>query len=313
MSNLSEKQRVVEVLKKYPLKKFSSRQIAEMIVFEYAEDYSKKKNNPRFADKKGFIMQVASEIGAHKNEIVKSDKHVFWQDKPSPRVFWYDPENTVDQPRENAIEKTDEDEIASVTVTTLSEFDLYPILFSYLKSVQNLHCQWIDDKRSSNTHGGGGNKWLHPDIVAMQALDEGWDPLVMKCAKEGSGQRLRLWSFEVKLELTRATARSSYFQAVSNSSWANEGYLVAAFISPGVDQELRMLSALHGIGVILLNPENPTESDMILPARSRAEVDWQSVNRLVEENKDFKDYIELVSAYYSSKILRPENWKEYSK
>ena len=36
-----------------------------------------------------------------------------------------------------------------------------------------------------------------------------------------------------------------------------------------------MLSALHGIGVILLNIENPTESDMILPSRTRPEVDWE--------------------------------------
>jgi len=59
-----------------------------------------------------------------------------------------------------------------------------------------------------------------------------------------------------------------------------------------------MLSALHGIGVILLNPENPSESEMMLPSRSRSEVDWESVNRILVENKDFKDYIELVSMYY---------------
>ena len=44
---------------------------------------------------------------------------------------------------------------------------------------------------------------------------------------------------------------------MSNSSWANEGYLVATSISTSeVEEELRMLSALHGIGVILLIPEN---------------------------------------------------------
>lgn len=310
---MSQKKRVVEVLKKHPLKKFNSRQIARMLVTDYAEDYSRKKHNPRFDDESDLIMQIANEIGAQKNKIVNSDRHIFWQDKPRPRVFWYNPENTVDQPSENATEEADNDDIVSSAATKQLEHDLYPILISYLKSEQNLYCQWIDEKRSSNSRGSGGNKWLHPDIVAMQALDKGWNPLVKKCAKEGAGQRVRLWSFEVKLELRRSNTRSSYFQAVSNSSWANDGYLVAALISPDVEQELRMLSALHGIGVILLNPENPTESDIIIPARSRAEVDWQSVNRLVEENKDFKDFIELVSAYYSSDILRPENWKEFSK
>lgn len=61
-----------------------------------------------------------------------------------------------------------------------------------------------------------------------------------------------------------------------------------------------MLSALHGIGVILLNTENPSESDILLPARSRADVDWQSVDRLLKENEDFKDFIKFVSIYYQT-------------
>ncbi len=98
-------------------------------------------------------------------------------------------------------------------------------------------------------------------------------------------QNVRLWSFEVKKELNNSNIRSSFFQAVSNSSWANEGYLVATSISTNeVEEELRMLSALHGIGVILLNPENPTESEILLPARRRPEVDWQSINRILNEN-----------------------------
>nr|WP_217650447.1 hypothetical protein [Spirulina major] len=77
-----------------------------------------------------------------------------------------------------------------------------------------------------------------------------------------------------------------------------------------VEQELRMLSALHGIGIILLNPENPTESDMMLPAQARPEVDWQSVNRILIENADFKDYIELVSTYYQTGRLRSRDWNK---
>ncbi len=98
---------------------------------------------------------------------------------------------------------------------------------------------------------------------------------------------------------------------MSNSSWANEGYLVATSISNNVvEQELRMLSSLHGIGIILLNTENPSESDIVLPAKSRAEVDWQSVNRILVENKDFKDYIEQVSTYYQTGRIRTRDWNK---
>jgi len=114
---------------------------------------------------------------------------------------------------------------------------------------------------------------LHPDIVAMQPIDKEWNELVRSCVKLGSGQSVRLWSFEVKKELNGSNARKSFFQAVSNSSWANEGYLVATSISDNkVERELRMLSSLHGIGVILLNPANPSESEMMLPAKPRPEV-----------------------------------------
>jgi hypothetical protein len=167
----------------------------------------------------------------------------------------------------------------------------------------------IDEKRSSNTRGQNGNQWLHPDIVAMQALDNKWNDLVKTCVKHSSGQNVRLWSFEVKKELNNSNIRSSFFQAVSNSSWANEGYLVATSISTNeVEEELRMLSALHGIGVIILIPENPTESEILLPARRRPEVDWQSINRILNENSDFKNFIELVSIYYQTGRIRTQDW-----
>ena len=138
-----------------------------------------------------------------------------------------------------------------------------------------------------------------------------WNELIRSCVKQGAGQSVRLWSFEVKKELTVSNARKSFFQAVSNSSWANEGYLIATSISDNnVEQELRMLSALHSIGVILLNPENPSESEMMLPSTARGEVDWQSVNRILVENSDFKDYIELVSTYYQTGRVRAKDWNK---
>ncbi len=313
MSRLSQSQKIVELLKANPNQKFNARQIAAQIVESYPEDYRDKRQNPSFADENAFISQVVAEIGSQKDQIVKNDKQVFWQDKPRPRVYWYDPDKVVGQIDEPVTEN-EEDEIETVTSVTslsLSEHDLYPILIDYLKSELKLYCQRIDEKRSKNSRSSGGNQWLHPDIVAMQPVDKEWNELIRNCVKQGAGQSVRLWSFEVKKELTSSNARRSFFQAVSNSSWANEGYLVATSISDSnVEKELRMLSALHGIGVILLNPENPSESEMMLPAKARAEVDWQSVNRILIENVDFKDYIELVSTYYQTGRVRARDWNK---
>lgn len=313
MSKLSQSQKIVELLKARPNQKFNANQIAELIVGSYPEDYREKRQNPRFPDEKAFISQIVAEIGSQKDQIVRSDNHVFWQDKPRPRVYWYDTEKVVGQiePFLSDEEDDDTETVTSLTVISRSEHDLYPILIDYLKSELKLYCQRIDERKSRNSRGSGGNQWLHPDIVAMQPVDKEWDELVRGCVKQGAGQKVRLWSFEVKKELNSSNARKSFFQAVSNSSWANEGYLVATSISDNtVEQELRMLSSLHGIGVILLKPENPSESEMVFPAKPRPEVDWQSVNRILVENKDFKDYVELVSVYYQTGSLRDKDWNK---
>ena len=314
MAKLSQSQRIVEFLKLHPDEKFNARQLEESIVALFPSDYIEKRQNPRFSDENDFLAQIVAEIGSQKDQIVKTDSRVCWQDKPRPRVYWFDSNSSVNPIAATVSENDDDEEIITVTssqTTQFTEHDLYPILIEYLKSELKLLCLRIDEKRSKNSYGKGGNQWLHPDIVAMQPVDKEWNDLVRNCAKLGSGQTVRLWSFEVKKELNSSNVRKSFFQAVSNSSWANEGYLVATSISDAVvEQELRMLSQLHGIGVILLNPQNPTESEMMLPATARAEVDWQSVNRILTENEDFKDYIDLVSTYFQTGRVRVKDWNK---
>ncbi|WP_319783601.1 HrgA protein [Oceanisphaera sp. IT1-181] len=316
MSKLSQSQKVVQFLCGNPKERFNARTIAESIVNLYPEDYAEKRANPRFVDEKAFLTQIVAEIGAQKDQIANRSPHVFWQDKPRPRLYWYDPDKkSTDSPENTGIDWPDADEVdidtAPATSHALSEHDLYPLLIEYLKTELKLYCQRIDEKRSRNSRGSGGNQWLHPDIVAMQPIDKEWNELVRNCVKQGGGQSVRLWSFEVKKELNVSNARRSFFQAVSNSSWANEGYLVATSISDAnTEKELRMLSALHGIGVILLNPENPSESEMTLPARSRQDVDWESTNRILIENEDFRDYMELVSTYYQTGRIRSKDWNK---
>ena len=313
MAKLSQPKKILEFLKASPHQKFNARQIARAIVATYPADYDEKRQNPRFADENAFIGQIVAEIGAQREQITKLDPHIFCQDKPRPRLYWYDSNRKVDEVEpdisdENNFKDVDAPEYVT---TAFSEQDLYPILIEYLKTELKLYCQRIDERRSKNTRGTKGNHWLHPDIVAMQPMDTEWNSLIQDCVRLGAGKRASLWSFEVKKDLSRSNARTSFFQAVSNSSWANEGYLVATKISDNAtEKELRMLSALHGIGVILLNVENPTESDMMLPSKSRSEVDWESVNRILQENDDFKNYIDLVSTYYQTGKVRTKDWNK---
>jgi Uncharacterized protein conserved in bacteria len=186
---------------------------------------------------------------------------------------------------------------------------LYPLLSHYLWSEFGIYSKRIDEKRSSNKRGPNGNRWLYPDLVGMEDLGADWHRIVRDCVQQYSDKRTKLWSFEVKLLINRSNVRECFFQTVSNSSWANFGYLVAAEIGGGDTlKELRMLSAAHGIGLIQLDPESPSESQILIPARERQEIDWDSANRLATENKDFLEYIKLVKQFYQTGEARPGDW-----
>jgi uncharacterized protein len=312
MAKLTQAERIFEILNQKPGKRFTAREITDRLLTKYSADYKEKRKNPRFESDDDFANQIVSEIGAQKNLIKKKFPVVQWQDNPRPRVYWCELQSeklkSKDAESPSALEKDEDD---TLNDTQVKEAALYPKLIEYLNSELGLLCLRINEKRSSNSRGPGGNQWLHPDIVALEPRDREWSPIVRECASAGSKQSVRLWSFEVKRRLNMGNIRKSFFQAVSNSSWSNEGYLVTAEIDQkDVEHELRMLSALHGIGVIVLNIDNPSESEMFIPARSREEVDWESVNRIVAENKDFSDYIEQVSNYFNTRRIRENDWNK---
>ncbi|WP_245969170.1 hypothetical protein [Candidatus Rickettsia colombianensi] len=58
-----------------------------------------------------------------------------------------------------------------------------------------------------------------------------------------------------------------------------------------------MLCIRHGIGFILINMEFPENSEILIPAREKSEIDWNRANRLAEENKDFENYLNKVDMF----------------
>ena len=55
--------------------------------------------------------------------------------------------------------------------------------------------------------------------------------------------------------------------------------------------ELRRLNNAFGIGVIKLNAENISQSEIVFRATSRKNLDWDTINTLIKENTDFKQFI----------------------
>ncbi|PJZ76943.1 HTH domain-containing protein [Leptospira neocaledonica] len=105
----------------------------------------------------------------------------------------------------------------------------------------------------------GANRWLHPDIVGVRFAFEEYEPETLILQKLMGASDCTLYSFEMKVNLHFGNLREAYFQAVSNSSWANEGYLVAVNFEedPDLMDELARLSKAFGIGVLKLDPTTP--------------------------------------------------------
>lgn len=296
---------LIETLKIYPDQYFTAKELAKLIIKHYPYEMAEKQKI--YASQEALIVQLAAEIGGDRTISAKKRcPQIVTRDKPRPRLYCWQSENGVS----SALEWTQEHDVVLLDNPKLSEQDLYPMLMAFLDQEFHLLCRRINEKTSKNSYGNGGNHWLHLDVVALAALDQSWHGSVRDCVRNGANNSVQLWSFEVKKHLTRANVRHFFFQAVSNSSWANLGYLVVTGLDNNVENELQMLSGLHGIGVLLLNTDSLFDSQILIPAKIRSEVDWLSVNRIVEENSDFQQYIEQVGIYLQTGKLTPSVWNK---
>jgi hypothetical protein len=145
-------------------------------------------------------------------------------------------------------------------------------------------------------------------------LDD-WRPDVIEFNRLSDNNSLRLFSFEIKKTLTKANYRESFFQALSNSSWAHEGYLVAADIKQDVElmSELSRLTSSFGIGIIQLDLEDIDSSQILFPARSRPLLVWETINKLSEQNPDFEKFIQDVRIDFESKRIHRSEFDEIVK
>ena len=301
------KEKVIECLSEKPEKQFTAREIAEWICEKHPKDCKEKQKASKATrhptnTKRGLLDQIMREICATRRKLEKNDLGI---------------RTTDDNPIKYYYTKSKSDKKVDITDTTASkgnikEEKLYPKLIEYLRLEHAIHSKRIDEKKIRGTkEPKGTNTWVYPDIVGVKDLTDNWDCETKKCAAKSPCNRVTLWSFEVKRGvITGSTIRKAFFQAVSNSSWANYGYLVANGIDDRLTtkDELSMLSNLYGIGFIELNSTEPMRSKIIFPAREKPEIDWDVANKLVEKNKDFLEYMQSIRRFYETGDIIPEDW-----
>lgn len=179
------------------------------------------------------------------------------------------------------------------------ERDLHPVLtyFAFANPAFNRGRAIVTKTIHHETSKKSGySEWSHPDIVGFSIPLEDWQPDVIAFNELVDRNALTLFSFEVKRQLTKGTYREAYFQAVSNSTWAHQGYLVAADIDEDDDllTELERLASSFGIGIIQLQLADLSESRVLYPARAKSNLDWETINKLCEQNKDFEEFLKSV-------------------
>lgn len=194
---------------------------------------------------------------------------------------------------------------ATEKVAGYLEKDIHPFLvyfgFYYLRA----HLKTIRHHKSEKKRFG---EWVHPDLVGCYFPFDDWEDEVVEVSSVMGNPAIKLYSFELKRELSIGNLREAFFQAVSNSSWANEGYLAAVDID--VDEEFRgelnRLSASFGIGVIRIDIGDPDSSEIIYPAKAREVVDWEAVNKLASVNPDFCAFLRRIRMDMKSREVRRE-------
>lgn len=183
-----------------------------------------------------------------------------------------------------------------------TERDLHPLLVSFINSDDrfNAYTKTIHHEISTKS-GRNAEKWMHPDLVSVHFPFDDLDSQTIEFAENSGQSVLDFYSFELKIEINLSNVRECFFQAVSNSSWANEGYLVALNITEDAIEQLSRLNASFGIGVIRLNSSDVHQSEILLPSRSSEFVDIGAVNDLLRINKDFDQFVSTVNASIRAK------------
>lgn len=260
------------------------------------------------ADEFGYVKKLQSNgktptktIGAILyREIKDNTDTIFSQYGKNPSRFYIKSKGTPNNIQE--CKKTEE---------KFKERDLHPLLTKYIYSDRHFKCyaKTIFHEKSSRKRKGV-NEWLHPDIVGIHFPFESYTKDTIDFIESLNDCQCRLFSFELKTKVDFSTLREYYFQAVSNSSWAHEGYLVALEYDDDIElqDEMLRLNNAFGIGFIKLNAERAEESEIIIASKQKNQLDWDTIDRLVEINSDFKNFINYSKDSISSQRVHDSDF-----
>ncbi len=191
---------------------------------------------------------------------------------------------------------------------SLKEAELHQPLAEFVFNRFNVYCKTINALKVKKRRNNKISIWSNPDIVGLNPVLLNLNTLFQsEVEKLGilSTKVFEFYSFELKLEINKGNFTECYFQAVSNSSWANFGYLVVGDLNRDKDfiSNLTRLNNGYGIGVIHLNIDRPLQSEIIVSARQKEIADINFMNFLSDINQDFYDFVVCARKIVSQKTI----------
>lgn len=113
---------------------------------------------------------------------------------------------------------------------------------------------------------------------------------------------LKRSSYKIKKGINSdSELKKVFFQAFSNSRWANYGYLVTSEFSDSLTEEMERINQSFAIGVIELNA-NPYQSKILFPAKF-INLGFKTIDKLCKINKEFEKFIEQTEKFMSAEDL----------
>lgn len=238
-----------------------------------------------------------------------SEKSLFVKAQEHPVRFalkkYLNEKNRINVPKQEASDESG---------NSFLERALHPLLSKFVYSDPHFQCYTKTVYHEVSTkRERGKNKWLHPDIIGVYFPFDSYQVGTLDIIKSFYESKMRLFSFEMKKAITSGNLRECFFQAVSNSSWANEGYLVALKYDSDSDfrEEMQRLNNAFGIGFIQLDAQNIAESIVLIPARNHEQIDWDTLDRLLKDNDDVKSFVDSINE--DASLQKVKNKSEYDK
>ena len=307
---------------------------------EFSIDVLKKVNKPlgkmdiwKEGQKLGLDKKLGTEgktpwnsIGAQIYSEIKNKKEDsrFRQVSKSPALFVLTNQTIDEEEIINAVVRNEEAE--ENQTDEKYERKLHTVLVKYLYSNQYFNCLTKTILHEISTRAKKKvNFWIHPDLIGVHFPYEDYEQTTIDSLSILNEKTYKIFSFEMKVNINFSNLREYYFQAVSNSSWAHEGYLVAPNISEDDEfiNELSLLNNAFGIGVIKLNIDIPEQSEILFYSKKKNDLDINMLNKLISKNANVKEIFNsiiesnklsrLVNEDKFDKVLTDEDFEKYKK